>query len=317
MLSSITSAMSKLATTTTLVVERNVRQKSMIKEIEQKHDVDVVMAIESGSRAWGIESSDSDYDIRGISIRRARQSYTSVIPTKMPQTINEFSDDRMMDVDVWDISKAMEQLHLMNPTIIEWLMTAHYSHLQFQYKVNHDIVNVMLGLLQRMKNQCSVRMVYHYQGMIKSFVKNYIENKEQVGIKQYMYAARAAVMALYVSRRDLFVSRDAELPLVILDLPWLIAFMSANIGRVRSRFGCVPTGEADELEAYADITRLIEMKRHRTEKEGTTPRIKSIDLLLERSKLELDMYTKEKDSAHHIPAKVWNNAFRQILAIEC
>ena len=42
---------------------------SKIREIEEKENIKVIHAIESGSRAWGFASPDSDYDVRFIYVR--------------------------------------------------------------------------------------------------------------------------------------------------------------------------------------------------------------------------------------------------------
>ena len=39
-------------------------------EIEKKEQVKVLFAVESGSRAWGFASPDSDYDVRFVYIRK-------------------------------------------------------------------------------------------------------------------------------------------------------------------------------------------------------------------------------------------------------
>lgn len=49
-------------------MENIIREK--LKEIEEKEDVKIIMAVESGSRAWGFASPDSDYDVRFVYIRR-------------------------------------------------------------------------------------------------------------------------------------------------------------------------------------------------------------------------------------------------------
>ncbi len=37
-----------------------------LSSIEAKENVKILYAVESGSRAWGVESPDSDYDVRFI-----------------------------------------------------------------------------------------------------------------------------------------------------------------------------------------------------------------------------------------------------------
>lgn len=50
-----------------------------LKEIEEKENVRIIMAIESGSRAWGFDSPDSDYDVRFIYVRK-REDYLKLNP---------------------------------------------------------------------------------------------------------------------------------------------------------------------------------------------------------------------------------------------
>ena len=42
-----------------------------LNEIEQKEGVRILHAVESGSRAWGFASPDSDYDVRFVYVRPA------------------------------------------------------------------------------------------------------------------------------------------------------------------------------------------------------------------------------------------------------
>ena len=41
-----------------------------LEKTEEKFDVKVLMAIESGSRAWGFASPNSDYDVRFIYVNK-------------------------------------------------------------------------------------------------------------------------------------------------------------------------------------------------------------------------------------------------------
>lgn len=44
-----------------------------LKEIEEEENVKIILAVESGSRAWGFASPDSDYDVRFIYVRETKE----------------------------------------------------------------------------------------------------------------------------------------------------------------------------------------------------------------------------------------------------
>jgi len=54
-------------------------------EIEERHRVKILLAVESGSRAWGFPSADSDYDVRFIYVR----SLSSYLSFKQPRDVIE------------------------------------------------------------------------------------------------------------------------------------------------------------------------------------------------------------------------------------
>ena len=84
-------------------VEELVRMK--IREIEEKEHVRVLHVIESGSRAWGFASPDSDYDVRFVYVRKP-EFYLSLRETK------DFIDwelNEVLDINGWDIKKALQR----------------------------------------------------------------------------------------------------------------------------------------------------------------------------------------------------------------
>ncbi|MBS3086884.1 nucleotidyltransferase domain-containing protein [Candidatus Pacearchaeota archaeon] len=87
-----------------------------IKDIEKKHKVKILWAIESGSRAWGFASQDSDYDVRSIHIGNL-DSYIGLDDS--PKQINLNKNN--LDVERWDIRKFVELSIKSNPQIAEWL----------------------------------------------------------------------------------------------------------------------------------------------------------------------------------------------------
>ena len=90
-----------------------------ISRLEQAHDVTVLYACESGSRAWGFESEDSDYDVRFIYLQRTEWYLT--IQNK--RDVIEKPIDDELDVSGWDVPKALELLRKSNPPLLEWLQS--------------------------------------------------------------------------------------------------------------------------------------------------------------------------------------------------
>jgi len=90
-----------------------------LKNVESEHNVRILWAIESGSRAWGFHSPDSDYDIRFIYVR-PREWYLS-IDVEDQRDVIEYPIVDDIDLNGWDLRKALRLLAKSNPGIVEWL----------------------------------------------------------------------------------------------------------------------------------------------------------------------------------------------------
>lgn len=88
-----------------------------LNDIEKKHHVTILYAVESGSRAWGFASPDSDYDVRYVYVRPA-EDYLRIDP--LPDTI-EGPLDEVLDFSGWDIRKMLGLLRKSNPSLMEWV----------------------------------------------------------------------------------------------------------------------------------------------------------------------------------------------------
>jgi predicted nucleotidyltransferase len=86
-------------------------------EIENDHNVKIVYAAESGSRAWGIESQDSDYDVRFI-YAHAKNWYLNILPKR---DVIEYPLVDEYDYAGWDLRKTMFLMNKSNPVLFEWL----------------------------------------------------------------------------------------------------------------------------------------------------------------------------------------------------
>ena len=88
-----------------------------LRQIECEEDVTILYACESGSRAWGFESTDSDYDVRFIYLRKTPWYLT--IQNKRDVIERPISDE--LDIAGWDLPKALGLFRKSNPPLLEWL----------------------------------------------------------------------------------------------------------------------------------------------------------------------------------------------------
>lgn len=87
---------------------------SHLKTIETEEHVRILYACESGSRAWGFPSADSDFDVRFIYIH-PRDWYLSI---EQQREVIERPVDGQLDINGWDWLKrgtAERELLTFNP----------------------------------------------------------------------------------------------------------------------------------------------------------------------------------------------------------
>lgn len=88
-----------------------------LEEVRREHGVAIPLAVESGSRAWGFPSADSDYDCRFVYVRPAAE-YLDSLP---PRDVIETPLDPVLDVNGWDLLKTVRLAVKGNATVLEWL----------------------------------------------------------------------------------------------------------------------------------------------------------------------------------------------------
>ena len=168
---------------------RNIRQEILDKllEIEEKEKVRVLYAVESGSRAWGVESPDSDYDVRFVYVRR-REDYLKLEEQK---DVIEWQLDEVLDINGWDLKKTLVQFHKGNATLFEW------ANSPIVYKTTEE----WEAVYESAKPYFSVKAaLYHYYGTANSTFKQYLQGDE-VKYKKYVYALRPLLACKYIEER--------------------------------------------------------------------------------------------------------------------
>lgn len=155
-----------------------------LQKIEQIHNVKIIMAIESGSRAWGFASPDSDYDVRFIYVRK-KEDYLKL---EGMRDVIECKLDEVLDINGWDIRKALQLLHKSNPTIFEWCA----SPIVYLSTTDFDVLKkVMPGYFSEKK------ALYHYWHMAQTNYRGYLKG-EEVRIKKYFYVLRPLLAAQWI-----------------------------------------------------------------------------------------------------------------------
>ena len=155
-------------------------------EIERDHGVRILFAIESGSRAWGFPSADSDYDVRFLYVRPV-EHYLRLDP---PRDVIETPIDGLWDVNGWDLRKALNLMRKGNAVIVEWLRSP------LIYREVGETANVLRDLAdQHVDVEHAVR---HYHGLMGSQYRRDIAGRQTVRLKKYFYSVRAAAALEWV-----------------------------------------------------------------------------------------------------------------------
>lgn len=161
--------------------------KGKLSEIEEKENVKIIHCVESGSRAWGFASPDSDYDVRFIYVRPVRD-YLRLEKTR--DTIDWELND-VYDINGWDIKKTLELLHKSNPTLFEWNSSPVVYRTTPQWETVRTIINDCF---------MSKAGVYHYLSTARHNYNAYLTG-EEVKLKKYFYVLRPILAARWIIDR--------------------------------------------------------------------------------------------------------------------
>lgn len=148
-----------------------------LREIEKAHDITVLWAVESGSRAWGFASPDSDFDVRFI-YRHNRDYYLKL---EQDRDVIELPVDETWDVSGWDLDKTLKLLYKSNPTLFEWLQSPIVYH-------QTDFIERLRPLARQYFSE--KKMLYHYLNTAKTHMEKYLSGPE-LKPKKYFYALRS------------------------------------------------------------------------------------------------------------------------------
>lgn len=268
----------------------------LLKNIESEHRVEILYACESGSRAWGFASPDSDYDIRFI-YRRPMADTISV--GGLADTI-ECPIENDLDPAGWDLRKTLGLLRKNNGALIEWL------HSPICYHTDSNFLSEIRTLAQENVNQRDLSN--HYRGLANQIYQSRINGKEP-SAKAYLYALRALLAAQFVLDKntpppvpfaELIPSAPADVQEAIHQLvtwkstatenaspgniPVLDTFLATSIPALSEQIATLPQVETsidpynETLRRWSLLPSLTEPKMHKAD--FTLSRVREHDLLL-------------------------------------
>lgn len=168
-------------------VDPQVRCRIMdeLDKIGEEHDVEIIYACESGSRAWGFSSTDSDYDVRFIYVEKPK-AYMKV---NRGRDVIEKPIDAVLDISGWSLHKALGLMWKSNPALYEWLDSP------IVYRNQPTVMDQFRALAPHyFKPEAAW---YHYRSLCFNTFDRHLSD-ESVRLKKYFYALRPIMAARWV-----------------------------------------------------------------------------------------------------------------------
>lgn len=159
-----------------------------LKEIERRENVRILHCVESGSRAWGFASPDSDYDVRFIYVRPVE----FYLRLEKNRDVIEWQLDETLDINGWDVQKALRLLHSSNPTLFEW------NSSPIVYKTTPEWAEISATINHYFQKKAGL---HHYLSTAK---KNYYEflKGDSVKLKKYFYVLRPILACRWILQKQ-------------------------------------------------------------------------------------------------------------------
>ncbi|MEO0915582.1 MAG: nucleotidyltransferase domain-containing protein [Pseudomonadota bacterium] len=160
--------------------------QSKLSALEAEYDVRVLFAIESGSRAWGFPSPDSDYDVRFVYARKP-DWYLSIEPGR---DVIELPIEGDWDINGWDIRKALGLLIKPNPVLLEWLSSP------IRYRWTDGVCQRLITFSE--KTTYGESCLHHYRNLAQRQWDKHVGDATDVALKKYFYVLRPALAICWI-----------------------------------------------------------------------------------------------------------------------
>lgn len=184
--------------------------QEQLRRIEEAENIKILFAVESGSRAWGFASPDSDYDVRFIYIRRLED----YLRLNTIRDVIELPIDDVLDINGWDLQKTLRLLNKSNPTLFEWFSSPIvYQETEFADKFRDLMMHYF----------SSKKTMYHYVSMAEGNYREYLKG-DLIRAKKYFYVLRPVLACQWIldwgTPPPMLFSEllKAELPVELIDV---------------------------------------------------------------------------------------------------
>jgi uncharacterized protein len=174
------------------MIETSIREEILarLSSVTETKGVRILYAIESGSRAWGFPSRDSDYDVRFIYIHPT-DWYLS-IDSDVRMDVIEIPITDHIDLSGWDIRKALRLFAKSNPPLLEWLAS---QIIYYDLPIFSQTLRSLLPIYYA-PNRC----LHHYLHMAEGNYREYIKG-DIVWIKKYFYILRPILAIRWIEQK--------------------------------------------------------------------------------------------------------------------
>ncbi|WNF23346.1 nucleotidyltransferase domain-containing protein [Mesobacillus jeotgali] len=181
--------------------------KSLAK-IEEDFDVKILYAVESGSRAWGFPSKDSDYDVRFIYVHK-KEDYLTIdqMGIGKKRDVIELPLNDLLDITGWELTKALKLFRKSNPPLMEWLRS------QIVYYQAFSTIDQMKDLSKQVFAPHSC--LHHYLNMASNNFRKCLQ-EGPIKIKNYINVLRPILAAKWIEKYNEFP--PLEFPKLLEDL---------------------------------------------------------------------------------------------------
>lgn len=164
--------------------------KQYLINIEQDKNLKILWACETGSRAWGFPSTDSDFDVRIIYVHKTGW-YLNL--TEQKNNIELMLENNEIDITGWELKKSLNLLRKSNAAMLERIQSS------IIYKQDDEFIEALRAASQSFYSK--IATIHHYLSMAKNGL-NELESNESYKLKKFFYTLRSALVCKWIIEKD-------------------------------------------------------------------------------------------------------------------